>query len=163
MAEQLWLTEREQRAWRGFLRMHAEVSSALQRELQRDTGLSYPDYEVLVYLSEAPGGQMRPFQLGDALQWEKSRLSHQLRRMQDRGLVTREDCESDRRGAVVTITGAGWAAIRAAAPQHVRQVRRAFLAALTPGQLDALTEIADAVLGRLAVSPGGGDGTGPSR
>ena len=129
--------------------MHAEVSSALQRQLQRDTGLSSPDYEVLVYLSEAPGGRLRPFQLGDALQWEKSRLSHQLRRMQARGLVTREDCESDRRGAVVTITGAGRDAIRAAAPRHVREVRRAFLDALTPGQLDALTEIADAVLRHL--------------
>ena len=155
MPDSPWLDEREQQAWRAFLRLHAQVSSRLQRQLQRDCGLSLGDYGVLVNLSEAPDGRMRAFQLADALQWEKSRLSHQLRRMQARGLVDREGCQSDRRGAFVVITEAGRRAIDAAAPGHVAEVRRAFLDALSPADLDALTQMADAA-NRIAADGGAG-------
>jgi DNA-binding MarR family transcriptional regulator len=149
MADADWLDDGEQRAWRGFLRMHARVTSRLRRQMHRDTGLSYADYEVLVHLSEAPDGRLRAFQLGDVLQWEKSRVSHQLSRMAARGLVVREGCPTDRRGAFIVITAIGRKAIEAAAPLHVAEVRRAFLDALAPDQLDALADIADAVVGRL--------------
>lgn len=149
MADTPWLDEREQRAWRAFLRMYAQVTSRLRRQMHRDTGLSYADYEVLVHLSEAPEGRLRSFQLGDALQWEKSRVSHQLSRMEARGLVAREGCPTDRRGAFVVITPTGRKAIEAAAPLHVIEVRRTFLDALRPDQVEALADIAGSVLDRL--------------
>lgn len=149
MAEVRWLDEREQQAWRALLAMQAQLGAHLRRALLRDAGLSDADYEVLVNLSEAPGRRMRVFELGRALQWEKSRLSHQLRRMAERGLVERQDCPTDARGAFAVLTEAGRATIETAAPNHVAEVRYAFVDALTPDQLDALTEIAHAVLARL--------------
>lgn len=150
MADTRWLDDREQRAWRGFLRMHAQVTSSLRRQMHRDTGLSYADYEVLVHLSEAPDGRLRAFQLGEALHWEKSRVSHQLSRMEARGLVARAGCPTDRRGAFIDITATGRQAIEAAAPLHVAEVRRSFFDALAPDQVDALSEIADSILARFA-------------
>jgi len=144
-----WLNPREDRAWRGFLSMQTQLLRLLGRELQDETGLSDSDYVVLVHLSEAPGGRLRPFELGGAAAWEKSRLSHHLTRMARRGLVERENCLTDNRGAFVKLTAAGWSAIEAAAPLHVEQVRRWFVSALTPDQLDALTAISDAVLAGL--------------
>ncbi len=150
MAEVVWLSEREQRAWRGLLGMQAQLNSRLRQSMQREAGLSDADYGVLVNLSEAPHGRLRIFELAAALQWEKSRLSHHLRRMQQRGLVERRECATDGRGAVVVLTDAGRASVDAAAPHHVAEVRRYFLEALSPAQLDALGDIADAVLTKLA-------------
>lgn len=144
-----WLDAREARAWRSYTRMRTQLQAHLARELAGQTGLSDPDYAVLVQLSEAPEGRSRPFQLCQELQWEKSRLSHQLARMAKRGLVTREECESDARGAFVAITAAGRAAIEAAAPSHVADVRRALVDVLSPEQLDALAEVSEAVLDNL--------------
>jgi DNA-binding MarR family transcriptional regulator len=145
-----WLDEREQRAWRAFLGVHAQLTARLQRQLQRDSGLSYADYEVLVRLSEASEGRLRAFQLGDGLRWEKSRLSHQLSRMQGRGLVDRQECPTDRRGAFVVLTDAGRAAIQEAAPRHAAEVRRAFVDALDPDSIDALGDLMDRVSRHLA-------------
>jgi DNA-binding MarR family transcriptional regulator len=150
VAETRWLDEREQRAWRGFVEMHAQLTGRLRRAMQHDAGLSDADYGVLVILSEAADGRLRIFELGRALQWEKSRLSHQLRRMEQRGLVRREGCGTDGRGAFAVLTPAGRTAIEAAAPAHVGEVRRAFVDALTPDQLDAMADIAQAVLANLA-------------
>lgn len=144
-----WLDEREHRAWRGYLRANTLLSARLNRELQRHAELSNADYEVLVNLSEAADRRLRPFELGEAMQWEKSRLSHHLKRMEARGLVVREECPSDARGAFVVVTDAGMAAITAAAPLHVDEVRRSFIDVLTSEQLDALIEISDAVLTAL--------------
>jgi DNA-binding MarR family transcriptional regulator len=108
---------------------------------------------VLVQLSEAPGGRLRAFELGGLTQWEKSRLSHHITRMADRGLVRRESCPTDNRGAFVVMTAAGRKAIEAAAPLHVEHVRRLFIDSLTPEQLDALAEISDAVLAGLDNDP----------
>lgn len=145
-----WLDEREQRAWRGFLSAHAQVGGRLRRSLLRECGLSDADYAVLVHLSEAPDGRLRVYQLVDELSWEKSRLSHQLRRMQERGLVEREGCATDRRGSFVVLTAEGRATVEAAAPRHVADVRRWFVDALTPAQLDALAEITEAVVDHLS-------------
>jgi DNA-binding MarR family transcriptional regulator len=144
-----WLDDREARAWRGFVRLQAEVLASTGRQLQRDSGLSEPDYAVLVNLSEAPDGRLRAFALGRVLQWEKSRLSHHLTRMEQRGLVKRERCQSDSRGAFVVLTDVGRTAIEAAAPLHVEHVRRVFVDALSPTQLDAMGDIAETVLARL--------------
>src|ERR687889_736361 len=106
-----WLTEDEQRQWRAYLRMQAQLNAELNRQLQADSELSLADYEVLVQLTDAPDGRLRPYELQRALEWEQSRLSHHLARMQRRGLVERQECPSDARGAFVTLTGAGRSAI----------------------------------------------------
>ena len=133
--------------------MQAELRNRIVSRLQRETGLSEGDYEVLVNLSEAPSGRLRPSEIGGATRWEKSRISHHLSRMEARGLVERLPCPTDNRGALIGMTIAGRRAIEGAAPMHVRHVREAFIDVLTPAQLDALVEISDAVLRRLADEP----------
>ena len=149
-----WLTEDEQRAWRGLLRMTAQLNARANRQLQEEYGISLADYEVLVALSEAPEGQLRVFEVADALAWEQSRVSHQLARMQRRGLITREGCATDARGAFAVLTTAGRAAIERAAPAHVEQVRQLVFDELSHEQVSALTEITTRVLDRLAATPG---------
>lgn len=154
--EPRWLDEREARAWRGYTRMRIELEAALSRRLARGPGLSHADYSVLVELSEAPEGRLRAFQLGRALRWEKSRLSHHLKRMESRGLVCREDCAEDARGSEVLLTETGRATIEAAAPAHVDDVRALMIDHLAPGQLDALADIAEVVLVALEAEEGDG-------
>jgi len=155
-SEPRWLGEREARAWRGYTRMRIELEAALSRRLARGPGLSHADYAVLVELSEAPEGRLRAFQLGRALRWEKSRLSHHLKRMEARGLVCRENCAEDGRGSEVMLTGAGRATIEAAAPAHVEDVRALMIDHLAPEQLDALADISEVVLAALAAEEGDG-------
>lgn len=147
--EPRWLDELEARAWRGYTRMRVELEAALSRELSRHSGLSHADYEVLVELSEVEEGRLRAFQLGRALRWEKSRLSHHLKRMEARGLVRREECAEDSRGSEVVLTAEGRAVIEQAAPAHVEDVRRLMIDHLTPGQLEVLADIAEVVLAGL--------------
>ena len=147
MADVRWLTEREQRAWRSLQLMQMRLEGELARQLAAESGLSYPDYLVLVALTDRPDGRMRLFELAGVLGWEKSRLSHQVARMADRGLVKKEKCESDRRGAYVVVTPRGRTDIEAAAPGHVAAVRRLFVDRLTPDQLDAVGDAAETVLG----------------
>jgi DNA-binding MarR family transcriptional regulator len=144
-----WLDDREMAAWGGFMTMRFKLLSHLARELHRQTGLSEADYDVLVALSEAPGQRVRLGELGERLDWEKSRLSKQISRMSTRGVVTREDCATDSRGAFAVLTKAGRKAIEAAAPIHVQLVREWFIDALTPAQLKAMTAISTAVLDQL--------------
>jgi len=132
--------------------MQAQLAAQLNRELQADSELSHSDFAVLVELTDVDDGRVRVMELARALQWEKSRLSHHLRRMQQRGLVAREECPSDARGAFIVLTAAGRAAIEAAAPKHVETVRRLVFDALTPEQVEALAAISDTVLARLAES-----------
>jgi len=149
-----WLTGEEQQAWRGLLRMTSQLNARMNRQLLQDYGISLADYEVLVALSEAPAGRLRVFEVADALAWEQSRVSHQLARMQRRGLVAREECQSDARGAFVVLTESGRAAIERAAPAHVETVRQLVFDGLTHDQLAALTEITTRVLDRLAATAG---------
>ena len=153
MADTRWLSEQEARAWRQFLVMTGRLRRSLGAELQRDTGLSEGDYGVLVALSEAEDERLRPSEIGAAIQWEKSRLSHHLTRMEQRGLVRRMACKTDNRGALVAMTATGRRALERAAPAHVDHVRRVFLDALTPEQVVALGDIADAVLAQLDQCP----------
>src|SRR5439155_25794172 len=141
-----WLTEEEQRAWRGLLRMTSQLNARMNRQLLQEYGISLPDYEVLVVVSEAPEGRLRVFEVADALAWEQSRVSHQLARMQRRGLITREDCATDARGAFAVLTEAGRAAIERAAPAHVDTVRQLVFDGLSHGQPPALAEAATPLL-----------------
>ena len=141
-----WLDDHEQAVWRAYLSATTRLEAHLARRMQADGEISMADFGVLVQLSEAPEGRLRAFELGRALQWEKSRLSHHLTRMEGRGLVTRQDCGTDRRGAFVVLTDAGRAAVEAAAPAHVEHVRAAVFDRLTPQQVDALGEACDVLL-----------------
>ena len=151
-----WLSEPEQDAWRSLLTMTALLEARMHRGLQDVSGLSISDYDVLVPLSEAPGGRLRAYEIGRTLHWEQSRLSHHLARMAKRGLVQREACPSDRRGAFIVLTRAGTAAIELAAPAHVATVRSLVFDALTGEQVTALQGICTAVLARLVAAPGAG-------
>jgi DNA-binding MarR family transcriptional regulator len=150
MTEVRWLDDEEQRAWRSLITMQDGLTEFLDRELRHRCGVSTPDYEVLAHLSEAPEGRLRPFELGRLLRWEKSRLSQHLGRMQKRGLVSRDRCATDQRGAVVSITPLGRDLIAAAAPQHVANVRDVFIDQLTKAELKSLIAIGDKVRKRLA-------------
>ena len=147
--EPLWLDDAEARAWRGYMRMRTLLHARILRDLAREAGLSGPDYDVLSNVSEAEGRRSRLGDLAARMAWSKSRLSHHITRMEQRGLVTREDCTSDGRGAFVVLTDAGWRAIQAAAPGHVASVRRHFIDLLSREQLDALAEITRTVVRRL--------------
>ena len=141
-----WLDDREQQVWRSYLTASQRLDAHLARRMQADADISMADFGVLVQLSEAPDGRLRAFELGRALQWEKSRLSHHLTRMERRGLVTREDCGTDRRGAFVVLSDSGRSAVEAAAPAHVAAVRAAVFDRLSPEQVDRLGEACTVLL-----------------
>ncbi len=149
MTDPRWLNEDEQRAWRSLMRMQAGLSEFIERQLRTQCGISHADYQVLAHLSEAPEGRLRSFELGELLRWEKSRLSQHLGRMHKRGLVARERCATDQRGAVTAITSRGREVIRAAAPLHVADVRNALIDHLTPAEMRTLSAIGDKVRKRL--------------
>jgi DNA-binding MarR family transcriptional regulator len=153
MDEAGWLNEGEQRAWRALQFMQMRLDGALARQLAEDSGLSYPDYLVLVALTDRRDGTMRLYELAGVLGWEKSRLSHHVARMAARGVVKKERCGTDRRGAFVVVTKRGRAEIEAAAPGHVAAVRRLFVDQLTPSQLDAIADAAEAVLAAFGEQP----------
>lgn len=146
MAEHPWLDEREERAWRALQFMQMRLEGELARQLAAGSGLSYPDYLVLVALTDSPDGRLRLFELGEVLGWEKSRLSHHIARMAGRDLVRKEKCESDRRGAYVVVTPQGRTEIEAAAPGHAAAVRRLFIDRLSADQLDLIGDAAEHVL-----------------
>lgn len=159
MTEVRWLTEREERAWRALQFMQMRLEGELARQLAADSALSYPDYLVLVALTDRPDGRMRLFELAAVLGWEKSRASHHVGRMVERGLVKKQRCDSDRRGFYVVVTARGRRELEAAAPGHVATVRRIFVDRLAPQQLDALGAAAEAVLSGFE----GTDLAGPTR
>ena len=144
------MDERENRAWRGFQRLRTDLGAHLARQLAQECGLTEADYAVLVAVSEAPDQRIRSRDLCQTLRWERSRLSHQIARMEARGSVRRAPCEADARGFDVLLTDAGRAAIEAAAPIHLAAVRHCFVDLLTPQQLDVLGEIATTVTGHIA-------------
>jgi DNA-binding MarR family transcriptional regulator len=148
-SEVRWLTAQEEHLWRGWLKLNTELASTLQRELQVDAGLSMPDFEVLVHLTDNTEGRVRVTDLAGLLHWERSRVSHHVKRMEGRGLVQRAECSEDGRGAFVVITPQGRAAIEEAAPGHVQAVRRLVFDALSTDDNAALTAVIDKLLARL--------------
>jgi DNA-binding MarR family transcriptional regulator len=146
-----WLNPRELRAWRAFIDARHQVGVHLERGLQ-GSGLSGADYEVLALLSDHDGDRMPSQELRNVLGWEKSRLSHQLRRMQKDGLISREPNPADARSTMVCLLPVGRTAIEKAAPGHVADVRRNFIDLLTPAELDQLTVLHERILQNLATS-----------
>jgi DNA-binding MarR family transcriptional regulator len=145
-----WLTTDEQRLWRGWLKLNAQLTATLAREMQEEAGLSSPDFEVLVNLTDSPEGRVRVTDLATQMLWERSRVSHHVTRMERRGLVQRANCEEDGRGAWVEITAAGRTAIEKAAPGHVETVRRLVFDALSPDEVRAFTHLVEKVQARAA-------------
>ena len=148
-AESPWLPVEAQQLWRRWLRLNALLPGALHRELQADAGLSLPDFDVLVELTDRPDARVRVSDLARGLHWERSRVSHHVTRMERRGLVRREECRDDGRGAWVVLTERGRAAIEHAAPAHVATVRRLVFDALTPQEAEVMAEVIEKVLARL--------------
>lgn len=140
-----WLTAQEQRTWRSFLIACQSLFGVIDAQLMRDSGLPHGYYEILVHLSEVPGRSLRMSELAAASTYSKSRLSHAVSRLEERGWVVRTDCPTDRRGQVARLTDAGFATLEAAAHGHVEQVRRSLIDALTPEQVRQLGEISAAI------------------
>jgi DNA-binding MarR family transcriptional regulator len=146
--EARWLTEDEQAAWRAYIRL----AKMLMRQLDRDLhpfGLSTNDYEILVELSEAPGNRLRMTELADLTAQSRSRLSHQITRMEVKGLVRRVACDGDKRGTFAVITPRGMATIERVAPSHVESVRQHFIDHISAADLAVLTAAYDPVMDRL--------------
>jgi DNA-binding MarR family transcriptional regulator len=144
-----WLDETEQRTWRSFLATSELLYAALDRQLQRDAGMTHGTYVVLAMLSEAPDRSLRMTDLARLANSTPSRLSHAMARLEERGWVTRCRAEADGRGTVATLTDAGWEVVAATAPGHVSAVREHLFDRLTPEQVRALGGICDAVLAGL--------------
>jgi DNA-binding MarR family transcriptional regulator len=148
VADTQWLTPQEQRAWRAYLESTKVVFDALDRELQRESDMPHAYFEVLVRLSEAPERSLRMSELAELTLSSRSRLSHAVARLEERGWVLRTNCETDRRGQNATLTDAGFEVLAAAAPGHVASVRRHVIDALSAAQLQQLAEIGELLVGR---------------
>lgn len=135
-----WLDEAQQRAWRAYLVGSARLSDALGRQLEADAGLSLSEYEILVRLSEAPGHTLRMSELAASLVHSRSRLTHTVTRLENRGLVARQSCAADGRGINCSLTPAGFELLERAAPGHVDAVRRHLVDLLSDEQLRVLGE-----------------------
>ena len=145
-----WLTDDEQRAWRNYIEATTMLMDALDRQLQRDAGMPHGYFEILVRLSEAEDRTMRMSELADATRSSRSRLSHAVSRLEERGWVTRQDCETDRRGQLAQLTAAGLRALSEAAPGHVTAVRAHVIDRLTPEQIRQLGDIAEVIVDGLS-------------
>ena len=148
-----WLTPDQQRAWRALLGMNTHLHAHLARVLQDSSDISYADFAVLVQLTEAPQGRSRISERAELLQWERSRLSHHLKRMESRGHIERSSCPEDGRGQYVAVTPIGRAAIEHAAPAHVELVRELVFEGMSEAELKAIIDVSDRVAARLAQVP----------
>jgi len=150
MAEPRWLSDAEQRAWRAYLEATMLLFDALDRQLQADADMPHGYYEILVRLSEADGRALRMSELATSTRSSRSRLSHAVARLEERGWVRRCVAEGDRRGQVATLTDLGFDVLAAAAPGHVETVRRHVIERLTPEQVGQLEAIGRAIADGLA-------------
>ena len=153
-----WLSADEQHTWRESIEAWQWLLAAVDAQLQRDSGMPLAYYEILVRLSEAPDRSLRMTQLAEASSSSKSRVSHAVARLEERGWVRRTDCPTDRRGQIAMLTDQGFAALSAAAPGHVEQVRQVLFDALSAEQLRQLDEISAAILAKAASSPRDAEG-----
>jgi DNA-binding MarR family transcriptional regulator len=156
--EPRWLNTDEQHTWRESIQAWQWLLAAVDVQLQRDSGMPLAYYEILVRLSEAPDRSLRMTQLAEASSSSKSRVSHAVARLEERGWVRRMDCPTDRRGQIAMLTDQGFAALAAAAPGHVEQVRRVLFDALSAEQIKQLDGISAAILAQAASSPRDADG-----
>lgn len=133
-----WLSADQQASWRSYLQGVARLTDALNRQMERDSGLSLNEYEVLVRLSEAADHTLRMSELATALVHSRSRLTHTVRRLEAQGLVERRSCADDRRGVNCVMTAAGHGFLVRAAPGHVRAVRDLMVDRLTDTEFQAV-------------------------
>ncbi|MCP2169025.1 MarR family winged helix-turn-helix transcriptional regulator [Goodfellowiella coeruleoviolacea] len=155
MAEQTrWLTEREQRAWLAFLAMERLLDEALDRQLQRDAGMSHAYYRILAILSAAPNHTLRMSELAEQDRASQSRLTHAINRLEQAGWVRREKGATDRRVVHAQLTEAGYEVLRQTAPGHVEAVRANLFDQLSEEQVDQLRNICEAVLTKLEADHG---------
>jgi DNA-binding MarR family transcriptional regulator len=153
-----WLSDDEQRAWRAYLEATNLLFDALDRQMQQDSDMPHAYYEILVRLSESPERSMRMSELAIATRSSRSRLSHAVARLEERGWVERVECPTDRRGQVAHLTDQGFATLAAAAPGHVEMVHRHVVDRLTPEQIKQLAEIGEAIVAGLETcSPDDGE------
>ena len=146
MSETRWLNAEEQAAWRSYLTFTRVLATQLDRDLQRESNIPHPYYEILVRLSESESHRARMSELADASDSSRSRLSHAVARLEDAGWIRRESCPTDRRGSFAVLTDEGMAALSAAAPGHVASVRRYLFDHLTAEHVRQLREITEAAL-----------------
>jgi DNA-binding MarR family transcriptional regulator len=146
MADPAAVTPEEWEIWRAFHAMWKRLDLAIERQLHEVSGISEPDYEILITLFESPKNQLRSRELGTATGWEKSRLSHQLTRLERRGLVARSDCDTDARGTWITITPDGRRAILGAIREHADSIRRLFFDVVTDDEKAMFKDVAERVL-----------------
>ena len=147
--EPRWLDADEQRAWRAWLYSTLLLQDRLDRELTHETGISHAYYEILVQLSEAEGRMLRMSQLADRCLSSRSRLSHAVSRLEERGWVRRQVCPEDGRGQLAVLTDDGFAALEAAAPVHVESVRTHLFDQLTPQQVENMRDLGETLLRHL--------------
>jgi DNA-binding MarR family transcriptional regulator len=145
MSDVQWLTNEQQRAWRAYLKATKLLSAQLDRELQQQSKISHPYYEILVRLSENPERRLRMSDLATAADSSRSRLSHAISRLEAQGWVRRVSCANDRRGAWAELTDAGFSALTAAAPGHVETVRRLIFDRLDATQVEQLERICNTI------------------
>jgi DNA-binding MarR family transcriptional regulator len=148
-AETRWLDVDEQKAWRAWLYSSQLLTERLNAELQHGTGIPHAYYEILVQLSETPERMLRMSDLADRCLSSRSRLSHAVSRLEERGWIRRQACEDDARGQLAVLTDEGFAALEAAAPIHVESVRRHLFDQLSPEQVAALRDIGETLLRHL--------------
>ena len=145
-----WLDEDEMRAWHSFLAAGALIDRLVDAQLKEAVGLSHPQYEILVRLAEAPGGELRMTELAGTLLSSKSGLTYQVTQLEKAGLVERRSCPSDVRGVLAVLTEAGRRLLERAAPGHVTLVRELLIDVLTAGQLASLADALGEVSRRAA-------------
>jgi len=147
-----WLDDREQAAWRSVVAFMRALASGMEQQLAAE-GVSGADFQLLVPLSEGPVEGVRARDLGVAVGWDRSRLSHQLRRMQQRGLVWRGSCSDDARGIVVQITPAGRELVERVAPSHVAWVRQAIFEVLSDDEVATFAALCRRLSERVTLQP----------
>jgi DNA-binding MarR family transcriptional regulator len=154
MTKARWLDDDERRTWLVFLYATQLFFEQIERDLQRDAGMPFAYYEVLVILSESPERSMRMSELAEASLFSRSRISHAVARLEASGWVRRESCPSDRRGSFAVLTDQGYAVLQAAAPGHVESVRAHLFDQLSSTQLDELRDISETLARHLVPSLG---------
>ncbi|MDP9444589.1 MAG: MarR family transcriptional regulator [Actinomycetota bacterium] len=140
-----WLSPEQQRSWRAYLTGTTQLTAQLDRDLEQAHGLSLPEYEILVRLSEATDRRMRMAELAASLNHSRSRLTHTVARLEAAGLVARGSCSDDRRGVYAELTEAGYRLLVAAAPTHVAGVRRYLVDAVSEEDFAAVGRVFSAV------------------
>ena len=148
-----WLNDEQQKHWRAWIAATTLLSDQLNRELQSSCGLTLADYEILVRLSDAPDRKIRMSDLASITLSSRSRLTHQINRMEEAGLVTREACPDDRRGQLCAMTNQGWKTLVAAAPAHVASVRAHFVDILRADEYAALGRAAGKIAAHIDSLP----------